>query len=108
MGQKDRGEKKVIKKKIMNISTHKHTLNITKSPITLQKCGFNKKKEKKKTKIRELGYIHNEETLSTSMGQISNNAEQEKNPFYHKKRKKKKKKKDMVGFTFSSLHRVHL
>lgn len=91
----------------MNISTHKHTLNITKSPITLQKCGFNKKKEKKKTKIRELGYIHNEETLSTSMGQISNNAEQEKNPFYHKKRKKKKKK-DMVGFTFSSLHRVHL
>lgn len=65
--------------------------------------------KKKKTKIRELGYIHNEETLSTSMGQISNNAEQEKNPFYHKKRKKKKKKKkDMVGFTFSSLHRVHL
>lgn len=104
MGQKDRGEKKVIKKKIMNISTHKHTLNITKSPITLQKCGL----KKKKTKIRELGYIHNEETLSTSMGQISNNAEQEKNPFYHKKRKKKKKKKDMVGFTFSSLHRVHL
>lgn len=90
----------------MNISTHKHTLNITKSPITLQKCGFNNNK-KKKTKIRELGYIHNEETLSTSMGQISNNAEQEKNPFYHKKRKKKKKK-DMVGFTFSSLHRVHL
>lgn len=89
----------------MNISTHKHTLNITKSPITLQKCGL---KKKKKTKIRELGYIHNEETLSTSMGQISNNAEQEKNPFYHKKRKKKKKKKDMVGFTFSSLHRVHL
>lgn len=72
----------------MNISTHKHTLNITKSPITLQKCGL----KKKKTKIRELGYIHNEETLSTSMGQISNNAEQEKNPFYHKKRKKKKKK----------------
>lgn len=48
MGQKDRGEKKVIKKKIMNISTHKHTLNITKSPITLQKCGFNKKKKKDK------------------------------------------------------------
>lgn len=32
----------------MNISTHKHTLNITKSPITLQKCGFNKKKKKKR------------------------------------------------------------
>lgn len=49
MGQKDRGEKKVIKKKIMNISTHKHTLNITKSPITLQKCGFNNKKKRQRS-----------------------------------------------------------
>lgn len=66
-----------------------------------------KNKIKKKTKIRELGYIHNEETLSTSMGQISNNAEQEKKSFLSQE-KEEEKKKDMVGFTFSSLHRVHL